>query len=406
MKRLLGLVLLLAAMPSLADGNLFLPIPDSAAADLPKASQDRLSILKGRKTTKDLKLYNVNPAALSGDTTTMALGDAPPVVASMRSFEADPKNPKNFIWSGTLQEVPGDATFVVRDNKITGTIRNGEDLYRVESLGTNIHAIVEVDSSKFPPEEPPPKPAKAKPQADQKDANPQTTTLGTPTVDLLVAYTPAAAAAVSDIEALIDLALKESNDSYTNSGINLKVSMVSSFRHNYQESAVDYYKLLDDFASNKDIGKKRDASGADLTVLIVDKSDYCGMATGIGSTAQTGFAIVHYDCATGYYSFAHELGHLMGARHDPAADPATQPHPYAHGYQYVGPTRRWRTIMAYNCSPSCPRIQYWSNPNKTYDGVPMGVANVSDNSRMLNASAPSIAQFRKLPAGDITAAKK
>ena len=142
------------------------------------------------------------------------------------------------------------------------------------------------------------------------------------------------------------------------------------------------------------VKQHRDKGGADLQVLIINKSDYCGLADAILATEETAFAIVHYNCATGYYSFAHELGHLMGARHDEETDPTLPPFPYGHGYR---DHMKWRTIMAYNCPQSCNRIQYWSNPNVMYGGEPMGIVNRSDNARVLNETATTMASFRKRP---------
>ena len=53
-----------------------------------------------------------------------------------------------------------------------------------------------------------------------------------------------------------------------------------------------------------------------------------------------------------------------------------------------------RTIMAYNCSPSCPRINYWSSPLRTYGGQVMGTATRSDNARVLNNTRATISAFR------------
>ena len=75
---------------------------------------------------------------------------------------------------------------------------------------------------------------------------------------------------------------------------------------------------------------------ADVGVLLINNASACGLASGIGSTAATAFAAVYWDCATGYYSFAHEIGHLHAARHDPENDPTTTPYAYGHGYQYTG----------------------------------------------------------------------
>nr|AAB35279.1 peptidyl-Asp metalloendopeptidase {internal fragment} [Pseudomonas fragi, ATCC 4973, Peptide Partial, 54 aa] [Pseudomonas fragi] len=51
---------------------------------------------------------------------------------------------------------------------------------------------------------------------------------------------------------------------------------------------------------------------------------------------------------------------------DIATDSSTSPYAYGHGYRYE-PATGWRTIMAYNCTRSCPRLNYWSNPNISYD---------------------------------------
>jgi hypothetical protein len=53
--------------------------------------------------------------------------------------------------------------------------------------------------------------------------------------------------------------------------------------------------------------------------------------------------------------------------------------------------------MAYNCSNGCPRLNYWSNPNKTRDGVAMGTTTKSNNARVLNERAAVLAAFRAAP---------
>ena len=50
--------------------------------------------------------------------------------------------------------------------------------------------------------------------------------------------------------------------------------------------------------------------------------------------------------------------------------------------------------MAYNCTPSCPRLNYWSNPDVTYNGVAMGTADRSHNQRVLVNTKATIAAFR------------
>ncbi|RXD92175.1 M12 family metallo-peptidase, partial [Xanthomonas perforans] len=139
------------------------------------------------------------------------------------------------------------------------------------------------------------------------------------------------------------------------------------------------------------IHTSRNTYTADVGVIVLDNSSYCGLASGIGSNAASAFASVYWDCATGYYSFAHEIGHLQSARHDATNDPSTSPYAYGHGYRYGN---SWRTIMAYDCTSGCPRLNYWSNPNISYNGVPMGNASTADNQRVLVNTKATIAAFR------------
>ena len=100
--------------------------------------------------------------------------------------------------------------------------------------------------------------------------------------------------------------------------------------------------------------------------------------------ASTAFAVVHYSCATGYYSFAHELRHLMGARHDRRRLDHVAFRD-GHGFQHTA-SPAWRTVMAYDCTGGCSRLQYWSNPNVNYSGQAMGTTG-QDNARVLNGTA-------------------
>ena len=155
--------------------------------------------------------------------------------------------------------------------------------------------------------------------------------------------------------------------------------------------------ILSDFAGMSDVRAHRDHSGADLVALIIAQPDYCGLADAIMAKASTAFAVVYYDCATGYFSFAHELGHLMGARHNEQTDPTKVPFTYGHGYLHISPPPSWRTIMAYDCPSHCQRLPYWSNPMIKYGAVAMGTVATNDDARVLNSTAATVASFRSHP---------
>ena len=208
-------------------------------------------------------------------------------------------------------------------------------------------------------------------------------------IDILVVYTPTArdkAGGTMAIENLIDLAVVETNQSYSNSGISQRLSLVDVQEVTYSEAGFNWSTTLSRLAGTSDgymdgVHSLRDAACADAVVLIVGNTQYCGMAylmSNVSSSfAGSAFSLVSYTCATGYYSFGHELGHNMGARHDWYVDSSKTP--WAHSHGWVNPPDRWRTVMAYNseCSASgfnCSRLQYWSNPLVSYGGDPMGVA--------------------------------
>ena len=82
--------------------------------------------------------------------------------------------------------------------------------------------------------------------------------------------------------------------------------------------------------------------------------------------------MVHHDCAALTYSLAHEIGHLIGARHELSMDKTMTPFPYGHGY--VNGTK-WRDIMSYQEScGGCPRVPVWSSPNVLIKGEAAGTA--------------------------------
>lgn len=376
------------------------PLGNDQLHDATPDQSKRLEHLRQLPTTRSVQLVSIDTNALSGNSMAISL----PNLAALKFLKTggETKDTKNFTWSGTLaEEQHGGTTLVVSNGEITGSISSPAGLYRISPLGNGVHAVVEVDSAKFPHDEPESFRLKEKSPikfdaSTSKPAIAKKADSGPTQIDVLVAYTPAAKAGVSDIGATITLAVAEANQSYVNSAVNIHLNLVDSFQVSYSEVGKSFDNILSDFVGMSDVNKRRDQSGADLVALIIDKSDYCGLADAILANASTAFAIVYYDCATGYYSFAHELGHLMGARHNEQADPTNTPFAYGHGYRHDAPLS-WRTIMSYDCPTHCQRLQYWSNPRINYGTEPMGTAATNDNARVLNATAATVAAFRTRP---------
>jgi hypothetical protein len=127
-----------------------------------------------------------------------------------------------------------------------------------------------------------------------------------------------------------------------------------------------------------------------VVVLIVDDASACGLATRVGADAEEAFAVVHHSCAALTYSVPHEIGHIIGARHDNAVDHATSPFQYAAGYVNGN---KWRDIMSYRAGCNCPRLPFWSNPTIKIRGEVAGTAH-ADNARVILEQAGRVANFR------------
>lgn len=306
--------------------------------------------------------------------------------------------------SGEVADDPNNSVMLVRNgDKLTGTIRKDGQLYALRPLRSGGHALVRIDEAKMPADHPSayallpridmsrtPLRAKAKPDTGG------ISTQAVSTIRVMVVATQSATNASGDIAGLVNLAVAETNQGYTNSGVQISLVLAGRYSTTYVESG-SFSTDLARFRGTTDgymdsFHSTRNSIAADVGVLIINNSSSCGLASGIGSTASTAFAAVHWSCATGYYSFGHEIGHLQSARHDIATDGTLTPYAYGHGFR--SPTAAWRTIMAYNCSPSCPRINYWSSPLRTYGGQVMGNTTRADNARVLNTTKGTIAAFR------------
>jgi hypothetical protein len=347
----------------------------------------------------------VNIDALHDNATQISIPSVATLMLSRRNEEV--RSPTDFTWYGTVSGGPGQAILVVHDGNITGIIQDERAVYKIDPIGNGVHALIKVDQARFPPDDPPVErrsdisPTELREATSTKEA----TSTNIVRIDVMVPYTTAAKNAVGDIAATIRLAVDQANQSYQNSDLFIKLNLVDSFEISLSESGKNAATILADFKAMRAVQVYRD--WAAVSVLIARFDGPCGRADAILATAATAFAVVDTECAADNATFAHEIGHLMGAMHDQANDPGTKPFAYGHGYQHPSSSdepQSFRTIMAYSCAdanPCNPKIPYWSSPILSYSGIHIGTAATNDNRRVLNETALSVSGFARPPSGEM-----
>jgi len=201
------------------------------------------------------------------------------------------------------------------------------------------------------------------------------------------------------------------NQMLQNSGVSLTMSLAYAGQVSYTQSGsvtADHTALKNGTGGLATAHQWRDTYQADLVVMFVDTTDptYSGYGSILQSYAgqpSAAFTVVDIVATEIDDIFMHEVGHNLGCGH--SRKQAASPGPnsalnnYSAGHYFTGATdgKKYATVMSYNNDGygtnyyNCP---YFSTPNRTYMGTPVGVANSCDNARTISETMGVVSAYR------------
>lgn len=318
-----------------------------------------------------------------------------------------------YYWYGIIdsQDVDnsckgGSITLMARNGEKFGTIVFDDYSYEFQELGNGIQAFSRfkleaidehecgVNDSTQGYRSSSQLQANPSPKNESSSANRITGCSPTDEVRVLVLWTQAAENIEANINNRIALAIAQTNQAYQNSqvGGTLKLVLAASQKINFTETFGSQDKDL--IAANATAQNLRNIHKADIVVLLTNGSNYgqlYGIVTAIGPIFNSAYAIVQTNAATGgRYTFAHEVGHLFGARHD--NDPTGT---IEHGYFFTTGfifTKKHYTLLA-NMPAGKSREQNYSNPDVQIKRKPTGTSGYNNNAQQHRNTAAIVADF-------------
>ena len=416
------------------------PTADASVSALVAGSGVALEAIRSDPLASDVRVGSSSAAAIAAaldarvlSVVVPASADTPENVLAFTGVDVEHNDDNLVSLHARDDATDSEVALVVQGADVLGSIRHGDETWKVHPLGDGLTAVYRYDTSRLrrhprgygdfmlknerlqrqaPAATPRDKAGMSGAAADTGDV-----------IDILIAYTSAARRAAGNIDAFIQLAIDNTHRIYRNSSIGLRLRLVHKYQTNYTGDPTDMGVDLDRLTVTSytiingerwdpdghmdEVHGLRDRYGADLVTLIVAEAsdDACGIAWVPDFVRYTdrnleglGFSVIAQECeAIDNHTFAHEIGHNQGAEHDPD-NIANPPSVFPYGQGHCNTSEGWHTTMAYasNRQGRCQReIEYFSSPVLNWRGTPTGDAARRDNRRVLLETARRVANFRQ-----------
>ena len=342
-----------------------------------------------------------------------------------------------YYWYGDLVNTDtcgcywGTATFISKGSKRYGELTVNETKFEIHDLTSGISAIAEQDASHWngkqciDGEEEKGGIGAPNTNAPEQNANDSRTQARNQMceVSILVMFSNNAANAngIANINDVIDLAIAQTHQAYFNSdiaGCDLRLRLVGAEELvGWTANPTQINNDVDFMRTDPFIAGRRQATGADVVILltgmdydngVIGTSGYevlpnNTVRTNLGNPqADLAFALLNVQDAASSLTFAHELGHVLGARHqdcqrftNPGCDDnGTIEHGFSWSYKpcFLKPRRYYTTVM-HQLRQNRTRTKHYSNPDVISHGKPTGFAGEEDNAQWLRGTACTVAGY-------------
>ncbi|MDX1913761.1 MAG: T9SS type A sorting domain-containing protein [Saprospiraceae bacterium] len=380
--------------------------------------------LLAQPTTKSLQLVEVNnlfPILSNGFLPLILPNTTAGYLFSTNYIRTYPNG--DYTWSGELHSTEfcdngtpenecfgGSFMAMKKDGQTFGELWLDTSFYQIRDLGEGVSAFIEIDKTELTN-------GCITPSAPFSGGQGPEDNPPLCPVRILILYTQAALDANPDIVAIANAGIETTkialrNSEVTENQLGVTLAGVQALTTGEWSETDNLSADISTLAGNPAIAGYRMQYNADL-VFILTAGGYTtgtGAVVNFGDTpadVATAFAIVEANAATApRYTFAHEFGHLFGARHEGTDlcaqygdDSGLQD---AHGYHFskwfnffgIIERRDYYTIMDTRCfNIHAARIQHYSNPDVEYKNKKTGRVDKNNNAKVLRDATCRISVY-------------
>lgn len=333
----------------------------------------------------------------------------------------------DFVWYGDMTRtsdcpemdisddcLSGLLSLVGKDGKTFGEMRIDTSVFQIPYLGDGLNALVRFETQDFSGEnycineDPPATPAPV-PTMVLEDRS------SCPVVRVLALYTDLAMSKFPNVVDIIGNAHASArqimlNSAITTSKIDLRLVGIDRLpAASFIESG---FWMTDEpiiLAVNSTARQLKSAYQADVVMIFTDAvyGPFSGKVFAFGGlpiSSAMAFAWVEVPSASAPdYTYAHEMGHLFGARHQRMVDCGDNfdngGAVDAHGFLFnkgcnclITSKKHYRTMMAAGCADHT-RIQHYSNPDVEYKKRATGTTATNNNANVLRNAVCTVAGY-------------